>query len=149
MKQAGEGADYMEGCEGMRSQRCFKCGGTGHWAAECKGLEVLTPEKPYEKTPHLTNAVCQQLASYRNTLHALYSEVPSFLSAGLTHLTLHWQADGAEGEVQPRVTARAAAAAAVRPVNIRPAGDMWAPEGGYAVRQPALVLACQAGTQVG
>ncbi len=43
MKQAGEGADYLEGCEGARSQRCFKCGGTGHWAAECKGLEVRTP----------------------------------------------------------------------------------------------------------
>lgn len=51
--------------------------------------------------------------------------------------------------MQPRVTARAAAAAAARPVNIRPAGDMWAPEGGYAVRQLALVLACQAGTQIG
>ena len=40
MKQAGEGADYLEGCEGARSQRCFKCGAIGHWAAECRGLEV-------------------------------------------------------------------------------------------------------------
>lgn len=40
MKQAGEGADYQEGCEGSRSQRCFKCGAIGHWAAECRGLEV-------------------------------------------------------------------------------------------------------------
>lgn len=40
MRQAGEGADYLEGCEGARSQRCFKCGAVGHWAAECRGLEV-------------------------------------------------------------------------------------------------------------
>lgn len=42
MKQAGEGADYLEGCEGARSQCCFKCGAIGHWAAECRGLEVQT-----------------------------------------------------------------------------------------------------------
>lgn len=43
MKQAGEGADFLEGCEGTRSQRCFKCGAAGHWAAECRGFEVLLP----------------------------------------------------------------------------------------------------------
>ena len=35
LKQAGEGADYVEGYERQRQSRCFKCGGAGHWAAEC------------------------------------------------------------------------------------------------------------------
>ncbi len=42
MKQAGDGADYMEGWEGAGKGggvggrgACFKCGQRGHWAANC------------------------------------------------------------------------------------------------------------------
>eukprot|EP00887_Chlorella_sp_A99_P001903 scaffold18.g1903.t1 len=34
MRQVGDGADYMEGWKDS-GRRCFKCGGTGHFAREC------------------------------------------------------------------------------------------------------------------
>lgn len=34
MRQVGDGADFLEGWQGSR-RRCFKCGGTGHFAKDC------------------------------------------------------------------------------------------------------------------
>lgn len=34
MRQVGDGADYLEGWQGSR-MRCYKCGGTGHFAKDC------------------------------------------------------------------------------------------------------------------
>lgn len=53
MRQAGDGADYMEGWEGnagggggrSRQGSCFKCGQWGHWAANCP---AALPEQPPE-----------------------------------------------------------------------------------------------------
>ena len=54
MRQAGDGADFMEGWEGnggggggVRSRQgsCFKCGQWGHWAANCP---AAVPEQPLE-----------------------------------------------------------------------------------------------------
>ena len=45
LKQAGEGADHVEGYERQRQTRCFKCGGAGHWAAECKARTGLPPAR--------------------------------------------------------------------------------------------------------
>ena len=125
MKQAGEGADYLEGCEGARSQRCFKCGAVGHRAAECRGLEVWTMfECRCWSSPYLaTQVFFRRGADWR----AKAMTVTSIALSGA-------QADGEEGPDLPaKATARAAAAAAARPSSVRPAGDMWAPAGGYQV----------------
>ena len=34
LRQVGDGADYLEGWQGSR-RRCFKCGGSGHFARDC------------------------------------------------------------------------------------------------------------------
>jgi hypothetical protein len=34
MRQVGDGSDFLDGWQGSR-QRCFKCGGSGHFAKDC------------------------------------------------------------------------------------------------------------------
>ena len=50
MPQAGEGGDYSEGCS-TRCTACYKCGGKGHWAAECPGICVEAPVLPKPLLP--------------------------------------------------------------------------------------------------
>lgn len=39
LRQVGDGAEFMEGWESRGGSTCFKCGGKGHWAKDCPGIE--------------------------------------------------------------------------------------------------------------
>lgn len=47
LPQAGQGADYVEGCS-SRSVACFKCGAQGHWARDCPGLPDPPAQVPIQ-----------------------------------------------------------------------------------------------------